>query len=283
MRSPPRTLLGVALGLLGALLVWQIVAEAIEPFYSLALVAPFRRLDPPIEAPSAGGSLLRLYPDARPHVGKIARLQKGLVWVVEGRELIQEGYGFGLPIIEYQGRAYSARHAEVERYPLPDGVRLVKRFHMDTVDTPIRFLRRKYRSVPSLGHVTLQYDVHPDGRLRVHADFTGLEVAWERAYLMVEQGSNHFTRLILADGSVTEAADLGIWHPTTALPACFESGDGRRRFCVIPDEPVDAYVGRERYLQYNWRGVFYLAWSGIDLTIPRLRASFDFTVALEAT
>jgi len=46
---------------------------------------------------------LRLHSDTRPHVGKIAGLQKGLVWVQAGQTLVEEGYGFGCPIVEYNG------------------------------------------------------------------------------------------------------------------------------------------------------------------------------------
>jgi hypothetical protein len=272
-------------GLLVALLAWQLVAELIEPNVLLVLEprAPY------LEAPTVAGTTLRLYSDRRPHVGKISGLQKGLVWLRKGRLLVEEGYGFGTPIVEYEGQAYLARHAEIGRSAIPGGVRLVKRYQMDTIDTPIRFLRRKYRPVPSIGAITFRYEVRPGGAIDVWVDFSDLEVSWTRVYLMNEQGARRFTRYDDARGTHLEGDEVGIWESVAEFAgrACWSSAETALRFCVEPlgegtQPPAVVYYGRERYNQYNWRGIYYLAWAGVDLALDAPQSNYGYRITLEA-
>jgi hypothetical protein len=276
-----RRLLGWScLGLLVLLLAWKLLAELIEPHYLLWFYPRF----PYLEAPGAAGTALRLYTDTRPYVGKIARLQKGLVWVRRGRALVEEGYGFGCPIVVHEGRAYNSRTAQVDISDEGEFVRLTKRYSMDTVDTPIQFLRRKYRSVPALGVIECQYDVYPDGVIDVEVDLTGVDVPWQRLYVMNEQGARRFTRYYDDAGTRLEGEQIGIWASSGEfIPrACFENGDASLSFCVEPEPPALVYYGRERYNQYNWRGIFYLAWSGVDLEVSPPQARYRYRITLEA-
>ena len=272
---------GVALGLL---LAWRLTAELIEPH----LLLVFAPRGPVLEAPSLAGTTLRVYGDTRPHVGKISGLQKGLVWVRGRRVLVEEGYGFGTPIVEYEGQTYLAREAEIERTVIPGGVRLVKRFQIDTIDTPIQFLRRKYRPVPSLGTVTFQYDVWPEGVIDVTVDFRELNVDWTRVYLMNEQGARRFTRYRDATGLSLEGEEIGIWESSSEFigPACLRAADETLGFCLEPVErglqtPVEMYYGRERYKQYNWRGTYQLSWSGVDLALDAPQLTYAYRIRLE--
>jgi hypothetical protein len=264
---------------LGAVLAWRIVVEAIEPHYLLRL----QRREPHVEVALPSGSVLRLYGDTRPHVGKIASLQKGLVWIHEGRVLVEEGYGFGCPIVLSAGRAYVSKEAQVEIVQQDGFTRLIKRFAMDTVDTPIQPLRRKYRSVPSLGSVTFTYDVYADGTIDIAVDLTELQGGWEQVYLMNEQGARHFTRYYDVQGRDLKADEIGIWEASNAFieRGCFEHAQRDLTFCVEPTSPAVVYYGRERYNQYNWRGIFYLSWSGIDIELPPPRDVYHYRVTLE--
>lgn len=274
----PLVVIGVSFALL--LLGWKLVAEWIEPHFFLWL-GPKEEI---LEVPAVGGTVLRLYGDTRPHVGKIAGLQKGLVWVRDQRLLIEEGYGFGCPIIEWEGTAYLAQHAEVELVDGANGALLIKRYTIDTADTPIQFLRRKYRRVPPLGQVVFRYDVDPGGAVDIEVDFSGLKVAWTRAYLMNEQGARRFVHYTDVTGRSLSGDEIGIWEPAERfIPrACFESRDRGLQFCLEAQAPGTVYYGRERYEQYNWRGIYYLSWAGIDIELAAPRDVYRYRVTLEA-
>jgi hypothetical protein len=134
--------------------------------------------------------------------------------------------------------------------------------------------------------VVVRYDVHPDGIIDVEVDFSGLKRAWNKAYLMNEQGAHFFTRYRDSDGRQVGASELGIWHQASPPPAraCFDGSKVRLSFCVQVEEPVNlaVYYGRERYNQYNWRGIYYLAWSGVDIEIGGSRPSYRYRIVLEA-
>ncbi len=280
MRRALNILLGIGAALVLLVIAWQAVAELVEPQWTLLLGHLFPGQEP-IEVLTTGGTLLRLYPDARPHVGKIAGLQKGLVWVVKGRELIEEGYGLGAPIIEMDGVAYNARQASISIARQGEAILLTKHFVMDTYDSPSRLLQRKYRPVSPIGVVCYRYIIQPDGVIEVEVDFSGLW-HWDNAYLMNEQGANWFPSYCDSSGARLEGVSLGGWQTTAAARACFMSKDGRLAFCVEPGAGETMYFGRERYLQYNWRGFYYLSWSGVDIKVKGPRPLYRYRIILSA-
>ncbi len=80
------------------------------------------------------GAALRIYPDSRPRNLEIAALQKGLVLLHEGEEVVEEGAGFGSPIAMYGEEAYFCRTARTELLQLDrDSVTLKKTFYLDSV------------------------------------------------------------------------------------------------------------------------------------------------------
>lgn len=279
MRRLRRVLGGIGLSLALLLIGWKLVAECIEPHFLLWLGPK----EPFLEVPAVAGTVLRLYSDTRPHVGKVAGLQKGLAWVLDGRLLIEEGFGFGCPIIKWEGQAYLSQQAEIEALEYEGGTRLIKRYTIDTVDTPIRFLRRKYQRVPSLGQVVFQYDIDPAGVIDVEVDLTGLQVPWTRAYLMNEQGARRFIHYTDVTGRALSGDEIGIWEPSERfIPrACFESRERQLQFCVEPQPAATVYYGRERYEQYNWRGIYTLSWAGIDIELAAPRDVYRYRVTLE--
>jgi hypothetical protein len=261
---------------------WFVLKEAIEPHWSVRLAALLDPGSPPFIADLGDGFSVRLYPDARPHVGKIARIQKGLVLALDGEELIEEGYGFGAPIVIHDGRSYLSQHAEIEA--LPDGG-LVKRFTIDTEDSWTQLLRRKYRAVEPLGTVVFTYTVSAPGVIDVTADFTGLSVTPELVYLTNEQGATTFTHARESGGESRELIDApdtpDQWIPSTAAETCLESPARQLRFCVEAAPGQQKYVGRERYFQRRWSGLFWLSWAGSDIELAEPEGLYRYRLRVE--
>jgi hypothetical protein len=276
---------------------WFAVKEAIEPHWTVRLGALLDPGSPPLTADLGDGLSIRLYPDARPHIGKVARIQKGLVLALDGEELIEEGYGFGAPIVVHEGRSYLSQEAEIEQ--LPSGA-LVKRFRIDTEDTWTQLFRRKYRAVEPLGTVVFTYTVSAPGVVDVTADFTGLTVTPELVYLTNEQGATTFTHasevrpvpggqaqggFADSEGARRELIDApdtpDQWIPSTAEETCLESPARGIRFCVETAPGQPKFIGRERYFQRRWSGLFWLAWAGSDIELSEPAGTFGYRVRVE--
>lgn len=55
---------------------------------------------------------VRIYSDTRPHNLDGAPLQKGLILLLEEKELIEEGMGFGAPVVDYADRTFFSSDAQ---------------------------------------------------------------------------------------------------------------------------------------------------------------------------
>lgn len=77
---------------------------------------------------------LRIYPDNRPKNLEVAALQKGLVLMVNNSELIEEGIGFGVPVIKYSDTTFFSRTATayVEEQN-KKSIMIVKDFYLDSI------------------------------------------------------------------------------------------------------------------------------------------------------
>lgn len=278
MRRPARILL-IALAVVTLLSI--ALRERYDPrllLYAADLLSPALK---PSSIPLNGDLALRLYGTTQPHVGKIASLQKGLVLVHQGRELIEEGYGFGLPIIEADGVGYNSRRAETSVVSDGAHVTLVKVYHIDVVDRPTQFLRVKYQDIRPRGTVVFSYTVRPPMWIDVTVDFSGLQADWDRAYLMNEQGARAFTRYWNPAGTLEEGDEVGIWRHTTAPFGCWEAPEHGVRFCVDALDGQAGFVGRERYNQYNWLGIYTLSWSGIDIQVEAPLQTYSYAIRVE--
>lgn len=62
-----------------------------------------------------------------------ARLQKGLVLILDDKELIEEGVGFGVPVVKYKDKTYFSSSAKVSIKRSSAGYVLTKAYVLDTV------------------------------------------------------------------------------------------------------------------------------------------------------
>ena len=180
-----------------ALVLLLSVREYFDPFLILFIDDILFPKPAPLTARLSDAVTFRLYSDTRPHIGKIDLLQKGLVLLYHGEPVIEEGYGFGLPIIVQNNQPNNTRHAEVIQL---DANTLVKRYTMDTADRWSKFLQVKYKPTPPLGVVVVTYTLHSPDTVAVSVDFTGLTAEWDAAYVMNEQGARAFPIYEDADG-----------------------------------------------------------------------------------
>lgn len=254
-----------------ALLLFGLLKEIREPYVWLFVHDVLWPKPGPQRVPLDADLAVRLYSDTRPHTGKIARLQKGLVLEVDGRERVEEGFGLGLPLVEVGGRSYLSRAATVMAHEEA----LVKHYSMDTIDTPSGFLRQKYVPVATVGAIVVTYTVRAE-QVYIAVDLSGIP-GWERAYIMNEGGAQFFTRYE-EPGLAVEGRAFGKWQPTTAQEGCILSADRSVGFCVQTEETLPKYYGRERYNQYYPFGIYTLSWAGVDIELSPPQSLLQYVI-----
>jgi hypothetical protein len=100
----------------------------LRPLYSESYTAPVKP-----------GLAFMVYSNTKPHHLKISSLQKGLILVHNGRELIEEGAGFGVPAAIFSDKTYFSGSAHTFIGECEQSTVIVKRFLLDMV------ARRRWR------------------------------------------------------------------------------------------------------------------------------------------
>lgn len=79
---------------------------------------------------------LLLYHDSRPkYLGETSGLQKGLILAISGKELSEEGVGFGVPVALFSDKTYFSKSAQLFVNKTGKDTILLKRFEMNCVST----------------------------------------------------------------------------------------------------------------------------------------------------
>jgi hypothetical protein len=76
---------------------------------------------------------LKIHSDTKPHNEKIANLQKGLILLYKGAEVIGEGTGFGVPIAKYSDETVFSGSSSLHVRTMENTVEIRKEFIMNLV------------------------------------------------------------------------------------------------------------------------------------------------------
>ncbi len=95
--------------------------------------------NPPITIKLENGVSCRLYEDTRPHHLEISPLQKGLVLLIDDKEVIEEGAGFATPVVMYGNKPFFSGSAKTRYGPEENRLTILKTFMIDTIS------RKKFR------------------------------------------------------------------------------------------------------------------------------------------
>jgi hypothetical protein len=255
---------------------------------------------------------LRVYRDTRPRNLKIANLQKGLILVYEGNELVGEGTGFGLPVLVCSDETYFSGSSTIRVAQQDNRWTIQKEFIMDrtarnrfknvTLENRlardlVAYLPRLYQMHPKLRFlrlkdVTQRIDINtsfvqtkPIGkvnviyaidkrRISVSADFKDLERdRLEKIFMLNEQGSRFFRKYSDSQGTQLEDSKIGAWDGIQAEWASLKLPDNEVGFRLWKKENSILRRGRE-YLKDS------LDWVGLDYELSPETSVFDYSIEI---
>ncbi len=240
---------------------------------------------------------LRLYSDTNPHHQHIADLQKGLILVYKGIELVGEGTGFGVPVARYRSRTYFPGSSTVQVLHKKECTIVHKQFVLDTVlEMRFRHVRIENKAIRSFarymaelykkhrhwrpvlqqnflkylgtqdrfvkakpaGNVTVTY-LLDTAIVNVKADFEFLKRDnLEKICLLNEQSSRFFRKYFDSNGIVLLDKQIGEWEKVESEWACISNASGEKGFRLWKVKDTLLYRGREFFGgSLDWVGLDY--------------------------
>lgn len=262
--------------------------------------------------PLSDSLTLKVYSDMRPHNGKIADLQKGLIIVRKGIETVGEGTGFGFPVLIYQDETYFSEKARVYLSKQKNFTIIRKEFQMDmTAKNQFRNVRienqklramlryisglyQRHRGLRSLtlkdlymkvgvqsnfvraapaGKVIVTYRVEHD-EIHVKADFSHLnKEKLQRIFVLNEQGARVFRKYEDSNGAKLVDKQIGAWDAIEAEWASLTDLRGVFGFRLRRLEDSILRRGRE-FLEG------FLDWVGLDYEISPKNDDFEYDIEI---
>ena len=241
------------------------------------------------------GIALRVYADNRPTNYEIAGIQKGIVLIDSGRELIEEGAGFGLPVAKYPDKSIFPGTAYTEIVDNPPFVTIEKTYVMNSVSFkelknygqisdiiyhPIhqaftklylnfKILRPVFDWVlenrTRAGITTTFKHVEPRGTVKISYTinmkkidikvYPDLDPGCTELVLLNEQGASTF-RKYSDSRKVLIDRRIGAWQPVKGDYATFSDLHGSLSFSITKPMRSGFYMGREFVKdRFSWSGL----------------------------
>lgn len=269
----------------------------------------FSRVDMKTLSVSSSVSL-RVYSNTQPRTWKIADLQKGLILVYDGVEMVGEGAGFGFPVAIYADETYFSGSSRVFVSRRDRCWVVRKEFVMDRVArNRFRRVKLENRTVRRIfGYLADIYQKHPrsrflvlkgltwrmdidtafveaasrgmvvvtyavDGsRIIVKADFNGLDrEGLEKVFVLNEQGSRFFKKYVDSEGRELADREIGAWDGIDGEWGCLKIAEGDFGFRLWRVGDAVLRMGRE-FLRNS------LDWVGLDYEVNSRKGAFEYAI-----
>jgi hypothetical protein len=262
-----------------------------------------------IIAPNLG---LRIYPDRRPGNLEIAGIHKALVLVRGGKEIIEEGAGFGLPVVKYKDKTYFPGSAILTLLKSEPPPIVVKSYLLDTIsikslgrsrisDTFYQPIHTTFaRFYLSLGKLRPIFDTliklrdtvglrtnfeatTPRGKVDIiytlYPDYVEISVSpyldqdFKELILLNEQGASTFRRYIDSSKQFIDR-QMGAWDRIDFNEATLSDLNGGLSFTVERPNGAGFWRGRE-----SVRGK--LSWAGLALSFKNTE-KIKYTIRIKS-
>lgn len=255
----------------------------------------------------------KVYSTTKPHNLKIASLQKGLVLLCNGIEVIGEGVGFGVPVVEGPEETYFSGSATVTSSSTSESFKIRKTFNMDRTSRNrlgnlpleskrarglIRYLSRLYqenkgfrsilrlkelavnmgveatfKATKSLGKIPVTYEISRNV-VNARVDFSQIgKDLRNRAFVLNEQSASFFRRYSDSNGTTLANDQIGAWDNVEAKSGWFTDTEARFGFRLWQVNGTVLRRGRE-----VMRGC--MDWVGLDYEVNPNRDVFEYKIEL---
>lgn len=264
------------------------------------------------DIPISNSLALRVYSSAKPHNWKIAGLQKGLIPIHNGTEMIGEGTGFGVPVLVYPEGTYFSATCKVCLSQYNNYWTIRKEFIIDRMarnrfrnitlenraaralfaslagmyqrHRHFRFLKLKgltgkmhvetaFVKAMSMGKVTVAYTI-VGRRIRVRVDFKNLKRRnLQKIFILNEQGSRFFRKYNDSRGIELMDEKIGAWEIINTEWASLTIPHSGFGFRLWKVDKAILRAGRE-FLKDS------LDWVGLDYETSPATSVFEYLIEI---